>query len=155
MMKLQRLGHVVLRVADIERSKKFYMDVLGLDLVEQDPAHGGVFLGLGDFGHVIDLLPSSAPNAGGPYADITNRDGLGLHHFAFAMESEEALKQGYFTLVDQGVRILGALEHESQQSVYFPDPDGNVLEIYWERPNAADIFREGRSDEDKQLVFER
>jgi catechol-2,3-dioxygenase len=81
--------------------------------------------------------------------------GVGFHHAAFAVETQEVLRQGYFTLQDHGVPILAALDHQSQQSVYFSDPDGNILEIYWERPDAVEIFRKGRSDSDTPLIFER
>ena len=48
MIQLKRLGHVLLKVADVERSKTFYRDLLGFEVVEQDPAHGGVFMSLGE-----------------------------------------------------------------------------------------------------------
>jgi catechol-2,3-dioxygenase len=51
--------------------------------------------------------------------------------------------------------VLGAIDHESQESIYFCDPDGNMLEIYWERPDAREIFRRGRKDQDKLITFSR
>ncbi len=155
MIPIKRLGHFVLRVANVERSKRFYTELLGMHVLEQDPAHGGVFLGLGQWGNTLDLIQSSDPSAGSPHADISHAAGVGFHHAAFAVETQEALREGYFTLQDHGVPILGAFDHQSQQSVYFSDPDGNILEIYWERPNAVEIFRKGRSDSDTPLIFER
>jgi len=152
---IQRLGHFVLRVADIERSKRFYVELLGMHVLEQDIEHGGVFLGLGAWGNTLDLLQSTDISAGKPYTEAGRVVGLGLHHVAFAVETEEKLREGYFILSDQRVPIIAALDHKSQQSVYFSDPDGNILEIYWERPNAMEIFRNGRGDEDVPLVFER
>jgi catechol 2,3-dioxygenase len=154
MIPIKRLGHFVLRVANIERSKLFYTELLGMHVLEQDPRHGGIFLGLGEWGNTLDLMQSSDPSAESPHSDISLA-GVGFHHAAFAVDSPEILRDGYFILRDHGVPILGAFDHQSQQSVYFSDPDGNILEIYWERPNALEIFRKGRRDSDTPLIFER
>src|SRR5712691_11914141 len=68
MIQLKRLGHVLLKVADVERSKAFYADLLGFEVVEQDPAHGGVFMSLGEYGHTIDLSPVDDPATVQPLA---------------------------------------------------------------------------------------
>jgi len=156
MIKLQRIGHILLTVRDVERSKAFYTDVLGFQVLEQDPNHGGVFLSLGEYGNTLDLFPSTKPDAyPQPKAAIGSRDGLGVKHTAFAVETEEDLTRAYFALKDAGVPIHKAIDHTSQKSVYFYDPDGNLLEIVWERPHVKDIFRQGRGDDDKPLEFER
>jgi len=64
------------------------------------------------------------------------------------------LKDAYYTLQDHGVTIVRAVDHVSQKSIYFDDPDGNRLEIYYELPNAPELFRQGRHDRDEPLVFE-
>jgi catechol 2,3-dioxygenase len=151
MIHLSRLGHVLIRVADTERSKAFYSNVLGFEVVEEDPEHGGVFMTLGEHGHTLDLSPVQDPATAQPLAQ--NR--LGVHHIAFQVDSYEALKDAYFTLQEQGVKIDRAIDHVSQKSIYFYDPDGNRLEIYYELPNALAMFREGRQDRDEPLVFER
>jgi catechol-2,3-dioxygenase len=74
---------------------------------------------------------------------------------AFRVDSEGALRDAYFALVDHGVPIVRAVDHVSQKSIYFHDPDGNMLEIYYEHPGARAMFREGRHDRDEPLVFER
>ena len=156
MIRLQRLGHVLMAVRDLEASKKFYMGILGFKLLEQDPEHGGVFLSIGEYGNTLDLFPSTAPEASPPSAsDGKSMPGLGVKHVAFAVASEKDLEEAYFALDDAGVKIHRALDHESQKSLYFHDPDGNLLEIVWERPDALAIFAKGRGDDDAQLSFKR
>jgi catechol 2,3-dioxygenase-like lactoylglutathione lyase family enzyme len=156
MIKLQRLGHVLMAVRDLDASKKFYIDLLGFKLLEQDPEHGGVFLSIGDYGNTLDLFPSTDPAATPPSANVIGSMlGLGVKHVAFAVATEEELKESYFALCEAGVKIQRALNHESQKSIYFHDPDGNLLEIVWEQPNALKIFADGRADNDEELSFTR
>jgi len=151
MIRLKRLGHVALRVADVERSRKFYSAILGFEVVEEDPEHGGVFMALEGLSHTVDLFPAGDGQVGQPHAS----GAMGVRHVAFLVESEEALKDAYFSLLDSGVAITRAIDHVSQKSIYFHDPDGNLLEIYYELPHARDLFRLGRGDRDAPLVFER
>ena len=156
MINLQRLGHILMAVRDLEASKRFYIDLLGFKLLEQDPEHGGIFLTLGDYGNTLDLFPSADPKASPPSAsDGGVMQGLGVKHVAFAVASESDLKDAYFALKDAGIQIQRALDHQSQKSIYFKDPDGNLLEIVWERPDALAIFARGRDDRDEELTFER
>ena len=156
MIKLQRIGHILLTVRDLERSKAFYTNILGFKVLEQDPDHGGLFLSLGEYGNTLDLFPSTNPDAfpRGP-SGLGKRDGLGLKHTAFAVATENDLRDAYFALKDAGVAIHRAVDHQSQMSVYFFDPDDNLLEIVWERPNTREIFAQGRADTDTQIDFER
>ena len=157
MIKLQRLGHILISVRDLERSKAFYTQILGFKVLEQDPDHGGVFMSLGDYGNTLDLAPSTNPDAyPRPKAGLGRpREGLGVKHTAFAVATEEDLTRAYFALKDAGVQIYQALDHRSQKSVYFYDPDDNLLEIVWERPNTREIFEQGRGDGDMPITFER
>jgi catechol-2,3-dioxygenase len=156
MIKLQRLAHVLIAVRDLEASKRWYMDVLGLSFLEQDPEHGGVFLAVGDNGNAVDLFQSIAPDATPPSAsDGETLQGLGVKHVAFAVVTEKELEDAYFVLKDKGVTIQRALDHESQKSIYFFDPDGNLLEICWERPNALELFARGREDINDPVTFVR
>ena len=156
MIKLQRIGHILLTVRDLERSKAFYTNILGFKVLEQDPDHGGLFLSLGEYGNTLDLFPSTNPDAfpRGP-SGLGKRDGLGLKHTAFAVATENDLRDAYFALKDAGVAIHRAVDHQSQMSVYFFDPDDNLLEIVWERPNTREIFAQGRADTDTQIDVER
>jgi len=156
MIKLQRLGHVLISVRDLERSKDFYTRILGFKVLEQDPEHGGLFLSIGGHGNTLDLFQCTNPDAvAAPDADPGGRNWLGVRHTAFAVESEDDLKDAYHALKAAGVEILRAVDHISQKSIYFHDPDRNLLEIVWERPDALEIFARGRGDEDKPLSFAR
>lgn len=156
MIKLQRIGHILFTVRDLERSKEFYTKLLGFEVLEQDPDHGGVFLSLGNYGNTLDLFPSTNPDAyPRPTVGLGQREGLGVKHTAFAVATEEDLKNAYFSLKDAGVSIHRAVDHQSQKSIYFHDPDGNLLEIVWERPNTREIFAQGRGDSDTPIEFER
>ena len=152
MIRLTGIGHVLLRVSDVERSKTFYSTILGLEVTEEDPEHGGVFMALEGHAHSLDLFPvtdqadDAPPRAPGS---------LGLGHVAFRVNSEEALRDAYFGLQEHGVKVARTIDHVSQKSIYFHDPDGNMLEIYYELPNARELFRQGRHDRDAPLVFER
>lgn len=148
MIRLKRLGHVLLRVADLEQSRAFYCKILGFEVMEEDPEHGGLFMALEGQAHTLDLFP--AQDAQAPRLTAGS---VGVHHIAFQVDSEQALKDAYLTLREQGVEIARAVDHVSQKSIYFRDPDGNLLEIYYELPNAREMFLQGRGDRDTPLVF--
>jgi catechol 2,3-dioxygenase len=146
-MKIKRIGHVALRVVDEQRSRHFYRDILGFDVSEEDPEHGGVFMTLGDNFHTIDVFGHpDAANAPQP-----NPNQVGLFHIAFEVGSYDALKDAYCALVENEVPISHCVDHISQRSIYFADPDGNRLEIYYEVPNALSLYPEGRGDQDTPL----
>ena len=151
MIRLKEIGHVLLRVLDLERSKKFYSEVLGFHVLEEDPEHGGTFMALEGQSHAIDLFQVKDPEAAARQTPGVR----GLGHIAFRVESEEALKEAYTTLQAHGVEITRAIDHVSQKSVYFDDPDGNTLEIYYELPDALEMFARGRNDRDVPLALDR
>ena len=149
MIKLAGIGHVLLRVADEEASKRFYCDVLGFRVAEQDPEHGGVFMTLGDGFHALDIVQHPVPTD----ATRPERGQLGLVHIAFKVDSYAALRDAYAHLLANEVEIQRAVDHVCQRSIYFTDPDGNGLEIYFEMPNALSLFPNGRGDEDDLLAL--
>jgi catechol 2,3-dioxygenase len=155
-MHLTKIGHVLIAVHDVARSRDFYTRVLGFEVLEDDPDHGGVFLRIGEGTHVIDLvaLPGTQPPPV-PQTIAEFRPSLGFAHVAFPVGSARDLKRAWFELIDRQVRVLAAVDHETQESIYFCDPDGNMLEIYWERPDAREIFRRGRKDQDRPISFAR
>ncbi len=102
---------------------------------------------LGDGFHTIDITQHPAPQD----AARPTRGQLGLVHVAFKVASYAALREAYGHLLKSGVEVLRAIDHVCQRSVYFTDPDGNGLEIYYEMPNALALFPNGRGDEDEAL----
>ena len=107
MIRLTGIGHVLLRVSDVERAKTFYSTVLGLEVTEEDPEHGGVFMALEGHAHSLDLFPASDQDDAQPRAPGS----LGLGHVAFRVSSEEALRDAYFGLEEHGVKVTGCTVH--------------------------------------------
>jgi catechol-2,3-dioxygenase len=141
------ISHFGIHVTDIARMEDFYTRVLGFQVLEEDPEHGGVFMTLGENFHTLDIGQHPSPeNAPRP-----QRGQIGLAHIAFQVGSYAALREAYAHLIESGVEIMRAANHVNQRSIYFADPDGNVLEIYYELPYALDLFPNGRSDEDEAL----
>jgi len=154
-MKVLGLSHVMLCTTNIAESRAFYVDILGFEVLEEDPGHGGTFLAVPGGSHVIDLVAIDAPRPPKPMIDADYAPRPGMAHLALHVESAAALREAYFELIDRGVTVLSAADHRSQQSVYFLDPDNNVLELCWERPNARELYLRGRGDEDAVLTFTR
>ncbi len=146
-MKLKKIGHVAVRVTDPERAKAFYTSVLGFRVAEQDPVHGGIFMTLGDDFHTLDLSPVADLAS----ARLPDRSSIGVSHVAFQVGSYAALREAYETLLKNGVEIDHATDHVQQRSLYFADPDGNRLEIYYEMEGALQAFPDGRGDRDDEL----
>jgi catechol 2,3-dioxygenase len=152
-IKLERIGHVYLSVADQDVSERFYRDVLGFKVAEKDPVHGGVFMTLGDNFHTLDIGEASNPedNRNPDKSGRPDRGRIGMGHLAFQVGSYAALRDAYIHLQEHGVAIKVALNHVNQRSLYFADPDGNTLEIYYEVPYALELFPNGREDTDDAL----
>ena len=120
-----QLGHVALRVHDVDRSIEFYTDVVGLKL--KNRMRGVAFLGIReDASHEVALFPLPA-DAEGP-----DKGRVGLYHFAWEMPSFEALEQLHDRLVAKDVRIGGYSPATNSTNVMFFDPDGNEMEAIWE-----------------------
>jgi catechol-2,3-dioxygenase len=146
-IRISKIGHVNLRVADEATSKRFYTEVLGFKVAEQDPEHGVVFSTHGEDFHNLDFAQHPDPAS----AQKPVRGQIGLVHVAFQVDSHAALRDAYIHLLEHGVEIHHATNHLNQRSIYFTDPDGNGLEIYYELPYALQLFPDGRGDEDEAL----
>lgn len=129
--KVKRVGHIVLRVTDMERSKRFYEDVMKLPVVAQNE-RGMVFFSadVKDNHHMVALMP------GKPGATMPSPDHIGMQHVSFELSSFAELQAAYQTLKQEGVNISYTTFHGISKSVYFQDPDGNMLEFYCNVPEA-------------------
>ena len=100
-VEIEGIGHCALRVRDVERSRRFYVNVLGFELLEQDSEHGGAFLSLPGTSHTIDVFALGE-------MDATTEEPPGpspLLHIAFRVGSYAALREAHDTLLEKGVKI--------------------------------------------------
>ncbi|MEL6586834.1 MAG: VOC family protein [Pseudomonadota bacterium] len=123
------VGHIHLRVSDLERSVAFYRDVMGFTV--QARMAGAAFLGAGGYHHHIGLNTWQSAGARAP-----ERGHTGLYHAAFVYPTQDDLRVAAKRVRDAGVEIYGAADHGVSLALYFDDPDGNGVEIYWDRPRA-------------------
>jgi catechol 2,3-dioxygenase len=122
------IGHVHLKVADIDRSLGFYRDVLGFEL-QQRLGDDAAFVSAGGYHHHIGL--NTWQSRGGlPPAPGTT----GLFHVAIRYPTRAALADALRRLTEAGVRLSGASDHGVSEALYLDDPDGNGMELYWDRP---------------------
>lgn len=124
---VEGVGHVVLKVADLERATEFYVGVLGLTEVARTDLGNGTmaFLSTGQHHHDIGLLEV------GPDARRPSGDDIGLFHVALKIGDDlDALRAARDHLAASGVRIHWIAEHRVSQSIYIADPDGNNVELY-------------------------
>jgi catechol-2,3-dioxygenase len=124
-----KLGHIVLRVRDLERSKRFYSDILGLRPTGEIPGVMAFFsTQTNRDSHDLAIMRL------GPDAPAPDPHRVGLYHFAYQVDSEEALAQAYRTLQEAGVPIVGTGDHGVSKGIYITDPDGIEIEITYELP---------------------
>jgi catechol 2,3-dioxygenase len=123
-----RIGHVHLKVSDIDRAIGFYRDVMGFDLVQRYGTQAA-FLSAGGYHHHIGLNTWQS-RGGQPPAPGTT----GLFHVAFVYPDRPALARALKQVIAAGVPIDGAADHGVSEAIYFRDPDGNGIEIYRDRP---------------------
>lgn len=125
MIRPNRIGHVVIKVRDLQRATKFYSEVLGLQVMKVEPPFKMTFLASdGRDHHEIALMEVGAN------APLPTEHGVGLSHIAFRLNDEAHLRRAYGELKAQGVKIISAVNHGVTKSVYFHDPDGHTLEVY-------------------------
>ncbi|HEV8438283.1 MAG TPA: VOC family protein [Methylomirabilota bacterium] len=123
MIQARKLGHVVLQVRDAAKSRDFYTRTLGLQVAHEDLQRGAVFLSFGREHHDLALFQLAT---GQP----PDRTQPGLHHMAWQLGSFEELQAAYRELKALGLPIESTIEHNVTRSIYFPDPDGNRVELY-------------------------
>lgn len=123
-----RVGHVHLKVADLERALAFYQGVLGLRLTQR-LGRDAAFLAFGDYHHHIGLNTWESRGGSPPPPHAT-----GLYHLALVYPSRVHLAQALRRLIAAGIALEGAADHGVSEALYLRDPDGNGVELYWDRP---------------------
>ena len=129
MIHPDRIGHIVLKVRNLERSRRFYTEILGLDVMKELPQVKMVFLASNRRDHHEIGLMEVGEEAEGPKGRQ-----VGLSHVAFRLSDEAALVKAYHELKERHVTISFTVDHGITRSVYFLDPDGNQLEVYRDVP---------------------
>lgn len=124
------IGHVHLKVSDLERSVKFYTEVLGFDLTAR-MGDSAAFLSSGGYHHHLGLNTWESKGGPPPAPGTT-----GLYHVAILYPTRRELGGALKRLLDHGVRLDGAADHGVSEALYLNDPDGNGLELYWDRDQA-------------------
>jgi catechol 2,3-dioxygenase len=125
------IGHVHLKVADLERAIGFYRDVLGFELMQR-MGDQAAFLSAGGYHHHIALNTWESLGGEPPPPGTT-----GLYHHAIVYPSRATLADALRRLIDAGIGLEGAADHGVSQSLYLRDPDGNGVELYCDRPREA------------------
>lgn len=125
-----RIGHVHLKVADLERSLGFYVGVLGF-VVKQRMGRDAAFLAAGSYHHHLGLNTWES-RGGRPPGEGTT----GLFHAAILYPTRAALADALRRLTAAGIELDGAADHGVSEALYLRDPDGNGLELYWDRPES-------------------
>ena len=123
-----RIGHVHLKVADLDRAMGFYIGVLGFELVTRYGAQAA-FLSAGGYHHHIGLNTWESLGATPPPPGHT-----GLYHTAFLYPDRKSLAQVLQSVLKAGIEIDGAADHGVSEAIYLRDPDQNGVELYRDRP---------------------
>jgi catechol 2,3-dioxygenase len=123
-----RIGHVHLKVADLERALGFYRDVLGFELTQRY-GRDAAFVSAGGYHHHIGLNVWESRGGGPPPPGST-----GLYHVAILYPDRAALADALRRLIEAGIPLEGASDHGVSEALYLRDPDGNGIELYRDRP---------------------
>lgn len=134
-----RIGHVHLKVADLDRALAFYCGVLGFELMQRYGS-GAAFVSAGGYHHHIGLNTWESQGGKPPPHGTT-----GLYHVAILYPTRQALADALKRLVENGVALQGASDHGVSEALYLSDPDGNGIELYWDRePAEWPLNRDGK-----------
>jgi len=123
-----RIGHIHLKVADLERALKFYRDLLGFE-VQQYYGDSAVFISAGGYHHHIGLNTWHSKNA-----EPAPINAAGLYHTAILFPTRKDLAIALKKLIDANYPLTGASDHGVSEAIYLNDPDKNGVELYWDRP---------------------
>jgi catechol 2,3-dioxygenase len=122
------IGHVHLKVSDLERSLRFWRDVLGFE-VQETLGDTAAFLSAGGYHHHIGLNTWESRGGSPP-----PRGATGLYHVAVRYPTRKALAGAVRDVVQAGIPLHGASDHGVSEAIYLADPDGNGVELCWDRP---------------------
>ena len=122
-----RIGHVHLKVADLERALAFYCGVLGFELTQRRP--GAAFISAGGYHHHIGLNTWESHGGSPPPLGST-----GLYHLAILYPTRVKLADALRRLIGAEIPLEGASDHGVSEALYLRDPDDNGVELYWDRP---------------------
>jgi catechol 2,3-dioxygenase len=122
------VGHVHLKVADLERAVRFYCDALGFEVMQRMGSQAA-FLSAGGYHHHVGLNTWESGGGAPPPRGTT-----GLYHVAFLFPDRSALAVAYRRLIAGGIPLEGASDHGVSEALYLRDPDGNGIELYRDRP---------------------
>src|SRR6186997_2475453 len=125
-----RVGHVHLKVSDLDRALRFYRDVLGFDLTQRYGSQAA-FLSAGGYHHHIGLNTWESAGGAAPPPGST-----GLFHLAILYPTRAELADALRRVLRAGISLEGASDHGVSEAIYLRDPDGNGVELYWDRPKA-------------------
>jgi catechol 2,3-dioxygenase len=123
-----RIGHVHLKVADLERSLAFYCGVLGFELIQR-MGDSAAFISAGGYHHNIGLNTWESLGGAPPPPGTT-----GLYHSAILYPTRASLADALRRVVAAGIPLDGAADHGVSEALYLRDPDENGVELYWDRP---------------------
>lgn len=123
-----RIGHVHLKVSDLQRSIHFYCDVLGFEITQRYGSQA-VFISAGGYHHHIGLNTWESFGGSAPPQGST-----GLFHVAILYPSRKSLAEAFRRLIEAGIPFDGASDHGVSEALYLRDPDENGIELYWDRP---------------------
>jgi catechol 2,3-dioxygenase len=123
-----RIGHVHLKVADLNRALNFYCGILGFELTQRYGAEAA-FVSAGGYHHHIGLNTWESAGGKPPPPHST-----GLYHLAILYPTRAALADALRRLIDAGIELDGASDHGVSEALYLRDPDQNGVELYWDRP---------------------
>ena len=123
-----RIGHVHLKVADLQRAIDFYCGVLGFELTQRY-GEEAAFVSAGGYHHHIGLNTWESRGCSPAPKGTT-----GLYHFAILYPTRAALAGALRRLIQANVALEGASDHGMSEALYLSDPDGNGIELYWDRP---------------------
>jgi len=125
-----RIGHVHLKVADLDRALKFYRDVLGFELTQR-LGRGAAFLSAGGYHHHIGINTWESEGGVPPPAGAT-----GLYHLAILYPTRAELADALRRVLRADIPLEGAADHGVSEAIYLRDPDGNGVELYWDKPQS-------------------